>query len=91
MAFMKVKESSVFVPGDERSRTNPGHGYPEHTEHSWRLEVFADEEAWKAEIVKLAGRPFGKTFKAIRAIPAKITTQIRVTVNEDDSDIKPRY
>lgn len=23
---------SVTIPGDERSRTNPGHGYPEHTE-----------------------------------------------------------
>jgi len=24
--------TSVYVPGDERSRTNPGHGYPEHTD-----------------------------------------------------------
>lgn len=31
---------SVWVPGDERSRTNPGHGYPEHTDH------FDDIEHW---------------------------------------------
>lgn len=31
---------SVWVPGDERSRTAPGHGYPEHTDH------FDDLEHW---------------------------------------------
>lgn len=27
-----VEFSSIHVPGDERSRTNPGHGYSAHTE-----------------------------------------------------------
>lgn len=31
---------NIWVPGDERSRTNPGHGYPEHTDH------FDDIEHW---------------------------------------------
>jgi hypothetical protein len=32
MAVLIYKTESVWVPGDERSKTCPGHGYPEHTE-----------------------------------------------------------
>jgi len=28
-----LEDSSIHIPGDERSRTNPGHGYPASTEH----------------------------------------------------------
>jgi hypothetical protein len=28
--LLLFKERSVHVPGDERSRTHPGHGYPAH-------------------------------------------------------------
>lgn len=31
-AVIVYKSQSVYIPGDERSRTNPGHGYPERTE-----------------------------------------------------------
>jgi hypothetical protein len=31
-AVIVYKTSSVFVPGDERSKECPGHGYPAHTE-----------------------------------------------------------
>ena len=39
-AVLIYGKRSVWVPGDERSRTNPGHGYPEHTDH------FDDIEHW---------------------------------------------
>lgn len=29
--YLLIDSTSVFIPGDERSRTNPGHGYPEQT------------------------------------------------------------
>lgn len=35
-----LENHSVFIPGDERSRTNPGHGYPAHTEHSMTMLLF---------------------------------------------------
>jgi antibiotic biosynthesis monooxygenase (ABM) superfamily enzyme len=28
--FAVFVETSILIPGDERSQTNPGHGYPEH-------------------------------------------------------------
>jgi hypothetical protein len=30
--FAILRTTSVTIPGDERSRTNPGHGYPESAE-----------------------------------------------------------
>lgn len=30
-AVIVYNQERVTIPGDERSRTNPGHGYPEHT------------------------------------------------------------
>lgn len=32
-AVLIFSTGSIFVPGDQRSREAPGHGYPEHTEH----------------------------------------------------------
>jgi hypothetical protein len=39
---------SVTIPGDERSRTAPGHGYPEHTEHYCEYIEFDDEKELRA-------------------------------------------
>lgn len=30
--YAVLKFSSIFIPGDERSRTCPGHGYPESSQ-----------------------------------------------------------
>lgn len=32
-AILLFDKQSVYIPGDERSRTNPGHGYPGGTEY----------------------------------------------------------
>lgn len=74
--------TSVTIPGDERSRTNPGHGYPEHSEDYWELQVFPSREAWVAEIERLSSQTgyYRKQFKAIRAIPASVTTRVEVQV-----------
>lgn len=38
-----ITGSTITVPGDERSRQSPGHGYPEHTESVITYQVFLDE------------------------------------------------
>ena len=48
--FAIIEFGSIWVPGDERSRTAPGHGYPEHTESKVDYIVFKTREAWEAEI-----------------------------------------
>lgn len=72
---------STHIPGDERSRTHPGHGYPESTEYSWDYIVFPDRASWEAEIKKRKGSAFGsKDFIPISATPATISTVIQVEV-----------
>lgn len=43
--YLMITTRSIFIPGDERSRTNPGHGYPETTEHVVENHFFDTEEA----------------------------------------------
>lgn len=80
--FAIINFTNVVIPGDERSRTNPGHGYPEHTEHSAEYIAFTDENEWKEEIVKRMGQVFGSpNFVAIRVAPASIKTEYNITVS----------
>jgi hypothetical protein len=73
--------TSVTVPGDERSRTNPGHGYPESTEIHWSIEIFETKSVWETEIKRLAKQSnFLGLFKPVVITPAKITTIIEVKI-----------
>lgn len=49
-----IEFGSITIPGDERSQTNPGHGYPEHSvskvDYVWY--ALEDEEFWKADILE---------------------------------------
>ena len=53
-AVILYKSQSVYIPGDERSRTNPGHGYPERYEtyNSCEHWVTTDRTVWE-NFVKL--------------------------------------
>ena len=68
-------ESSVMIPGDERSRTNPGHGYPEHSVDQWEMETFTDEDAFHARIIELRKDRWRK-FKPVRIQPLTIKETI---------------
>ncbi len=76
-----ITTSTIYIPGDERSRTNPGHGYPASTETVINYQAFTNEDEWK-ETVKMYSLQ-NKTFTAIRAIPAKISTTVNVSVESE--------
>lgn len=79
-----IKTSSIWIPGDERSKTNPGHGYPEHSETTISYQVFKTEEEWKAEVVRLSTPTqwsSRESFKAVKVIPAIIKTSVDVKVD----------
>ena len=72
--------SSTYIEGDERSRTNPGHGYPAHTITSINYEIFLKEDEWKEAIRKKEDAPYRReeyvAFKSSGR--AKVTTQVSV-------------
>ena len=75
-----VTFGSIHIPGDERSRTNPGHGYPASTQTSLSYTVYTSEEEWKAEIESLAARR-DKKFVALVAKRPVIRTHIVVEMD----------
>jgi hypothetical protein len=54
-AILIFKSTSVYIPGDERSRTNPGHGYPERTESytTYEMSITHSRDEWVEAIQKL--------------------------------------
>ena len=79
-----IEFDSVWVPGDERSRTNPGHGYPEHTEPKVNYIVFKTREAWEAEIKDRLAPKFGlprENWVPVWTRRANIKTTVTVATN----------
>jgi hypothetical protein len=77
-----VKFDSVHIPADERSKTNPGHGYPAHDQPIVRYEIYETKEEWVEAIRKLESQTYDRNkYMAIEAIPAKISTQIKVDID----------
>lgn len=76
-----IDGSSVTVPGDERSRTHPGHGYPEHTDHFITYEAFTNEEEFKKELARrLQQNPFrSRPVRGIHVLPVTTTIEVKIT------------
>lgn len=73
------------VPGDERSRTNPGHGYPEHTEHTADYVAYEDRAEWEKEVSRLTlDTGFGRRdFVALIVEPVSVKTHVSVEVGNE--------
>ena len=81
-SFVILTTKSTYIPGDERSRTNPGHGYPGGYEKSWYLQVFDTEEEWATEVKRL--QLAKSEFKAGIFNPAQITTEVNVRIEKNE-------
>lgn len=79
--FAILTNNSHYTPGDERSRTHPGHGYSASTDYYVSYEVYLTREKWEAAIVEKTEDKFGASppFIAVEVKPATITTQVKVS------------
>ncbi len=77
--YVILEFSSRQIPGDQRSKDAPGHGYPAHSEAYTQYHVTADQGEWKKEITR---RTINKDrFVAFKAGPlAKIELKAEVTI-----------
>jgi hypothetical protein len=71
-----IQTTSVNIPGDERSRTNPGHGYPASTETFITYRPFKAKAEWEKEVERLTLR--GEQFRAIQAIVATVGVRVEI-------------
>lgn len=77
--YVILEQSSYYTPGDERSRTNPGHGYPASTTNFLTYKAYTDFKDWEEQIDYLTRA--NKSFKAYVAHPA--TVEVKTTVKVD--------
>ena len=75
-----IKFDKIYIPGDERSHTNPGHGYPSRTETTLNYEVYMTEEKWKSQIVyrESVGE---RGYVAVKVFPAKVEIEMNAKVS----------
>jgi hypothetical protein len=80
-AILVYKQHSVYHEGDERSRTNPGHGYPAYTEVFTKAEHYVTQNysIWETEVRRLAGKKEQfVAFKVNQLAEIKTTVSIEV-------------
>ena len=79
--FAILTTQTVHIPGDERSRTNPGHGYPASTESFINYVAYLDEEEWKRDIESMLNPKYARDeFTAIKVSVAKIEAKLMVKI-----------
>ncbi len=86
--FVILEFSSISIPGDQRSRDAPGHGYPAHTEETVTYIVYKTQEDWKAEISKRTRENSGYRNQWVPLICRKV--EIKVDVNVIIKDINTK-
>ena len=74
------KHVTTYIPGDERSRTHPGHGYPEHTVESLDYEHFSDHDALERRVKQLVERK--ERFTVAEVQPLKVETRTTVILSQ---------
>ena len=80
MKYAALVTKSITIPGDERSRTNPGHGYPEHTEEYFELVTFENKEALEEWVMRSTTGYSKPTFKLIKYEELNYETTVSVKV-----------
>ena len=76
-----LKFSSTHVPGDERSRSVPGHGYPAHSVPNVSYEAYLTEEKFGEALQQLEESQYGRydRYVAFKVDPLKITKTVSVS------------
>lgn len=76
--FAIIRNISRYVEGDERSRTNPGHGYPAGYETYTTIDTYTDEAAWKRAIEHSYRDHQSGSALAVRCTPVSVSTKIEL-------------
>lgn len=77
--FVALIFSSIHIEGDERSRANPGHGYPAENKPVVEYIAFKDRAEMEAWVLKEETSLHGKTsYKIIEATPMTIVKSVSV-------------
>lgn len=74
----------VYIPGDERSITNPGHGYPEEKRSFLSYKIYLTKEKLLEAIQELENPKYGskQPYKVLKVTPVKIETKLTIDMKD---------
>lgn len=75
--YIVIEKSSYYVPGDERSRTNPGHGYPEHYVEADKVVRFSTRKQLEDYILRNAD----ENLEIYKVQPVNITKHVSIDID----------
>lgn len=79
--YAALVESSYHVDGDERSRTNPGHGYPAHDVSYTKIVKFDDVEEMKKWVINQKEKTYSREkYQIIKYVELDIELEVKVEV-----------
>ena len=79
--FAALVFSTIYIPGDERSRTNPGHGYPESNEPVVKYVAFDSREEMERWVLQQESRSYGRqSYQLIDATPLSVVMKASVSI-----------
>ena len=78
--YALIHKTTIYIPGDERSRTNPGHGYPESYEESFSYQDYSDKDLLTIRVNQLitSRKKIGIDFWVLDVIPMSIETKVEL-------------
>lgn len=76
--YAAIRKKSITIAGDERSRTNPGHGYPEHTIDNIEYIPFDSVEALQRHAEMALKYSYGNSETYVMVTPLKVETTITI-------------
>ena len=80
MKYAAIVSRSITIPGDERSRTNPGHGYGEYIETYSDFKEFKDIEDMKSWVKTVTTGYLKPQFRLIQYEELKYDTSVSVAI-----------
>ena len=72
-----IKIQTTYHEGDERSRTNPGHGYPAHSTSAMVYQPYETEEEVLDKIISMQKQDYVRC-TVIKAAPLTIETKVEL-------------
>lgn len=78
--YAAFTQESYHIEGDERSRTNPGHGYPAHTIQYTKVTQFDDEESMMRFVEEQESRHSKIKYKIVYCTEMEVKKTVKVEV-----------
>ena len=78
--YLVISTDMIHIEGDERSRRNPGHGYPAYQKAVPKIMLFTDENKLKDWIETNEGAMGRSLYKIVKGRTVKMKTKIDISL-----------